>query len=115
MVFDFSLPPNWKTSYNAVDSAVDKEEEAERSPTYKEFVNLLDTRKEIGKVEGQQELLMRFAKKRLGEPSREDETVVSLVTSREDLYCLLERVLEVTTWDELLTDMDYLGTRFGRK
>ena len=113
MLFEFNLPDTWKTSSKIVDE--EEMRKMEESPSYKKFVDLLDTREEIGKVEGQQELLMRFAKKRLGEPSNEDEMVLGLVTSREDLYYLLERILEVTTWDDLLKDMDYLGTRFGRK
>ena len=55
-----------------------------------------------GRVEGEYRALLRVGAKRLGEPSPEIRAALAAVTSAERLESLLDRVMEVENWEELL-------------
>jgi predicted transposase YdaD len=52
--------------------------------------------------EGRQAVL-RLGRKKLGEPDEEVLTRITAIAHVDRLNSLLERILEVATWDELLT------------
>jgi hypothetical protein len=76
----------------------------EQSQTYRGFVEEIESR-----VESRVELrharttLLRLGRKRLGEPSAAQLEQVEALQDKEHLEALAERLLEVETWEELLT------------
>lgn len=57
----------------------------------------------IGKAEGERALVRRVERKRFGEPSAIAENEIASITDLMRLESLADRLLEVETWDKLLT------------
>jgi predicted transposase YdaD len=55
-----------------------------------------------GRVEGEQSVLLRLGAKRFGEPEAVTLEAIRAITSPERLEQLIERILEVENWAELL-------------
>jgi predicted transposase YdaD len=55
-----------------------------------------------GRVDGLQRALLRLGRKRFGEPDQETRQTISDIQDPARLEVLTERLLDVTTWDELL-------------
>jgi predicted transposase YdaD len=74
----------------------------EESVTYQEIIAKGEARgRAEGRAEGERAALLRVGRKRLGEPSPEVAAALAAITAEERLGQLLERVVEVETWDEL--------------
>jgi predicted transposase YdaD len=59
---------------------------------------------EEGVLHGEQRAVLRVGRKRLGEPDAATVAAVQAVTELERLNLMLDRVTEVESWTELLTD-----------
>jgi hypothetical protein len=59
-----------------------------------------------GAAEEARQTLLRLGRKKLGQPDERVEAEIAAMTDREQLDQLLDRVLDVSTWDELLTPLD---------
>lgn len=57
-----------------------------------------------GRIEEARDMLLRLGRKRLGQPDERVQATIQAITSRERLEELSERLLDVTTWQELLAD-----------
>ena len=57
-----------------------------------------------GALREARQLLLRLGRKRLGTPSAEVETRIAAIESRDRLEMLHDRVLDVESWDDLLTE-----------
>ena len=55
-----------------------------------------------GQVKAERATLLRLGRKRFGPPSETDEATINALTDLDRLNALLDRVLDVSTWDELL-------------
>ena len=55
-----------------------------------------------GRQEEAQELLLRIGRKRFGEPDANTQATLA-VASRETLEQMMDRLLEVETWQELIS------------
>ena len=55
-----------------------------------------------GRVEEGREALLRLDGRKLGQPREDLRARIGAIEDVEELNCLLERVLDVSTWDELL-------------
>ena len=55
-----------------------------------------------GRIEGVQRVLIRQGKKKLGDPDEAVRRALTAITDLDRLDRLIDRVLEVSTWDELL-------------
>ena len=58
---------------------------------------------EMGYVEGQQRFLLRVGGKRFGPPDAATQAVLGAIASREELERLIDRILDVESWSELLS------------
>jgi predicted transposase YdaD len=59
-----------------------------------------------GLVEGEREALLRLGRRRFGAPGAEVEARIAALGDLDGLRELLDRVMDVTTWDELMTSLD---------
>jgi hypothetical protein len=57
---------------------------------------------EEGKVEARQEVLLELGQKRFGPPNKTTESVVRAIRDLERLKQLSDRLLEASSWQELL-------------
>lgn len=57
-----------------------------------------------GRIEGERRSLLRFGKQRLGPPSAEVIATIEAIDSPEELDALSDRLPNVQTWEELLSD-----------
>ncbi len=78
-----------------------------RSSTYQKILE--EGRAEVraeelakGRAEGARRFLRRLGTRRFGKPDAHIEAALDAIADLERLERLLDRVLEVTTWDELL-------------
>ncbi len=55
-----------------------------------------------GKVEARQEVLLQLGRKRLGMPDPSSETALRSITDPDRLTRLIDALLDVSSWDELL-------------
>jgi hypothetical protein len=55
-----------------------------------------------GRTEAAQRILLRLGRKRFGEPDESTRTVLKGITDPDRLEALTERLLDVTSWKELL-------------
>lgn len=55
-----------------------------------------------GRVEGEMQAVLRLGAKRLGEPSAAVRAALAAIDSAERLETLLDRLMEVESWEELL-------------
>jgi hypothetical protein len=55
-----------------------------------------------GKVEGLRGSVLRLGRKKFGPPTPEQEAAVNAITDLARLEALSEKLLDVSTWDELL-------------
>jgi flagellar biosynthesis/type III secretory pathway protein FliH len=58
---------------------------------------------EQGREQGRRTSLLRIGQRRLGEPSTAITDALTSITKLEQLEALLDRVLEIESWDELIT------------
>ena len=65
--------------------------------------------REEGKITAAQELLLLAAQKRLGSPNTQIIDTVRAITDFARLETLVQRLFEVESWNELLTDSDITG------
>jgi predicted transposase YdaD len=56
----------------------------------------------MGRLEEARQLLLRLGRKRFGAPDAEIEAAVQAIDDLERLESLMERVIEVASWQELL-------------
>jgi len=59
-----------------------------------------------GAVEEARAILLRQGRKKLGPPGAGVEATIAAIADRDRLHDLIERVLDVDTWDELLAPSD---------
>jgi predicted transposase YdaD len=69
---------------------------------YAAFKTFLDEGRAEGKVEGLRESVIRQGRKKFGPPTAEQEAAVNAITDLGRLEALTEKLLDVSTWDELL-------------
>ena len=58
---------------------------------------------ERGEARGERRTLLRLGRKKFGEPDSATLALVERLTDIDRLETLLERILDVTTWQELLS------------
>lgn len=56
-------------------------------------------------IEGEHRMLIRLGRKRLGEPSPEIVAKIEAIGDDSTLTALADRLLDVSTWDELLSGL----------
>jgi hypothetical protein len=59
-----------------------------------------------GRVEGAREILIFLGRKKLGPPDEQAGAEIAALTDLDRLHDLVDRVLDVATWDELLAPAD---------
>ena len=57
-----------------------------------------------GRIEEAKRILKQYAAKRFGEPGAHFEAAIDAVADLEELEQLIDRVVEVPSWEELLGD-----------
>src|SRR5208283_229539 len=87
------------TSDELIDRLLEGVQSMKESVTYQKI--LREGRAE-GLVEGERRILRRLGGKRFGKPNAQIEAKLDAIADLERLEQLSDRVLEVTTWDELL-------------
>jgi hypothetical protein len=55
---------------------------------------------------GEREMLIRLGTKKLGPPDEQVLARIAAISDPEPLHILLDRILDATTWDELLAPAD---------
>jgi hypothetical protein len=63
---------------------------------------ILDEGRAEGRVQGAQRALLHFGRKKLGEPDEATRDALLGITDLDRLDRLTDRLLEVSTWQELL-------------
>ena len=58
-----------------------------------------------GRLQGEQSILLRMGRKRLGEPSPAVLARVEAIQAEATLATLADRLLDVSSWDELLSGL----------
>jgi predicted transposase YdaD len=56
----------------------------------------------MGQIEEARELLLRLGRKRLGPPGPTDEVAIRAINDLQCLELLIERMLDVASWQDLL-------------
>ena len=69
------------------------------------YQGILEEGRMEGQVEEARKFVLRLARKRFGPPTEQTETAINAITDLERLERLLERVVLVSSWEELLTEV----------
>ena len=56
-----------------------------------------------GEIQGEKDALLRIGTKRFGEPTLQTRQFLAAITSKERIEQLIDRAIEVESWDELLS------------
>jgi predicted transposase YdaD len=56
-----------------------------------------------GRIEEARQAVLQLGRKKIGQPGESVRAVIATITDIDRLNSLLERILEVASWDELLT------------
>jgi hypothetical protein len=64
---------------------------------------LLPTPEEKAHLEGVVAALLRLGRKKFGPPDSRTEAALAMIGNRDRLHLLIDRALEVSSWDELLS------------
>jgi hypothetical protein len=73
------------------------------------YQGILRKGKAIGRIDDARTILLRHGGKKLGPPSQRIEAEITALCDVDRLHDLIDRVLDVSTWDELMASPDQQG------
>ena len=65
---------------------------------------ILEEGEVLGEAKGERNALLRIAAKKLGPPNEQTRQAIDAITDLSVIFRLQERLLDVTTWNDLLAE-----------